>query len=122
MFRILVATTALFLAAPALACGGGNCDKHADCNKKTEAVDQTAKDDVDAADGTKIAFVVEGMHCGSCSEKITKALKALKGVNAAVVSHEAGEAKVAYDEAKTDADKLVAAITDLGFKATKQES
>jgi len=120
MFRILFAATALTLSAPALACGGGDCQKE-NCKTKPLSEVETAMAEVEKADGTKIALDVDGMSCGACSDKVTAALKALEGVNAAAVSHQAGEARVAFDAEKVDLDKMVAAITGLGFKAAKQE-
>jgi len=120
MIRVLFATLALALTAPALACGGGNCDKEG-CKTKPMTEVETAMAEVDKAAGTKIALDVEGMSCGACSDKVTAALRALDGVNAAAVSHQAGEARVAYDSEKVDLDKMVGAITGLGFKAKKQE-
>lgn len=73
-------------------------------------------------DATKVTFAVEGMTCGSCSEKVTKALEGVDGVTAAAVDYQKGTAIVAFDSEKTDQDKLLAAITDLGFKAEKPNS
>ena len=121
MFRILFAATALALSAPALACGGADCDKE-HCKTKPMTEVETAMAAVETAEGTKIALDVEGMSRGSCSDKVTAALKALEGVNAAAVSHQEGKARIAFDSTKVDADKMVAAITGLGFKATKEET
>jgi len=120
MFRVLFAALALGLAAPALACGGGDCNKEA-CKPKPMSEVEKAMAVVAEADGTKVAIDVQGMTCGGCSDKVTTALQALKGVNAAAVSHQAGEARVAFDAEKIDVDKMVAAITKLGFEAKTQE-
>lgn len=116
MLRSLVLVTGLLVATPALACGGGNCDK-SHCNMKSTDEVATAMAEVDAATGDKLALEVTGMKCGACSDKVVAALKAVEGVNAAAVSHATGEAKVAYDKAKIDADKLIATIKGLGFDA-----
>jgi copper chaperone CopZ len=121
MFRSLVLVAGLFVATPALACGGGAaCDKsHCNMSANTDVTEALAA--VDAAAGDKLALEVTGMKCGSCSGKITAALKALEGVNAAAVSHTTGEARIAFDASKVDADKLIAAIKQLGFEAKVPE-
>jgi copper chaperone CopZ len=120
MFHALFALTALTLTSPALACGDGDCANKA-CKTKPMSEVETAMAEVEKAEGSKIALDVDGMSCGSCSDKVTAALRAIDGVNAAAVSHQAGEARVAFDSEKVDVDKMVAAITGLGFKAQKQE-
>jgi copper chaperone len=120
MFHVLFALSALTLSSPALACGDGNCTKEA-CKTKPMSEVETAMAKVEKAEGSKIALDVDGMTCGSCSDKVTAALQAIEGVNAAAVSHQAGEARVAFDAKKVDVDKMVAAITGLGFTAKKQE-
>lgn len=113
MIRILLATAALAVATPALACGGNkNCGDCAGHHETTASVDFSK---VDAAAGTKLSLAIEGMKCGSCSDKITAALSKIDGVNAVVVSHETGEARVAFDAAKTNADALTKAVVDTGF-------
>ena len=135
MIRSLTVATILLLSPAALACGGAPCDG---CDKdKTAMVDAAADadsdapasncekgkvkvataDDVDGAKGSKAAFAVEGMTCGSCSQKIYTALLEMDGVNAVAVSHEDGSTRVAYDSAKLDEGKLIAAVTGLGFQA-----
>jgi copper chaperone CopZ len=123
MFRVILAAAALAVSSPAFACadGNGDCDK-SHCKMQEANAVETAMAAVDAADGTKLALSVEGMSCGSCSEKIAKALKAIEGVKAAAVSHADGAAKIAFDAEKIDAEKLMAAIAELGFKAKKAEA
>jgi copper chaperone CopZ len=113
MFRTALVLAALSFAPAALACGGNKDCAH--CNAPSEVV----VDDVEAADGTKVSFAITGMSCGRCSDKIVAALKAVDGVNAVKVDHEAGSAKVAFDDGKADVDKLLAAIGALGkYEAT----
>lgn len=120
MLRSLVLVAGLFIATPALACGGGDCDKSHCKMKSTEEI-TSAMAEVDAASGNKLALEVSGLKCGSCSDKVVAALKAIEGVNAAAVSHASGEAKVALDAEKVDADKLIAAIKGLGYEAKLPE-
>lgn len=114
MFRILIATAALAVATPALACGGNkNCGDCAGHHEDTTAAVDFSK--VDAAAGTKVSLAIEGMKCGSCSDKITAALSKIDGVTAVVVSHATGEARVAFDAAKTSAEALTQAVVATGF-------
>jgi len=77
---------------------------------------------VQSADGTKAAFQLTGMTCGSCSQKVTTALKEIDGVLAAAVDYQTGNAVVSFDGSKTNTVAMIAAITEAGFAAeTKQE-
>ena len=119
--RVIFAVAALSLSAPALACGGGACDK-GHCKMQEKEVVDAALQAVDTAEGAKISFSVTGMTCGSCGDKLTSALSTANGVNAAYVSHAEGLAKVAFDASKTDAAALMTIITEAGFGAEKAES
>jgi copper chaperone CopZ len=58
---------------------------------------------------------VSGMTCGGCTSTVTKALKAVSGVNDVTVSLAAGEATVQYDERLTSADRLKSAVKAAGY-------
>lgn len=112
MFKSLVLTGLLVTTNVAFACGGKACG-HCD-----QAPSHTSVDDISEAPGTHLALNVTGMKCGACSKKVTNALKAIEGVNAVSVDHESGKAKVAFDEGKTNADAMIAAIEKLSFEAS----
>jgi copper chaperone len=76
---------------------------------------------VQSAEGAKATFQISGLTCGSCSEKVTTVLKGIDGVLAAAVDYQSGEAVVAFDEAKTTPDALLAAITQTGYAAEKKQ-
>jgi len=84
------------------------------------AAEQKAK--VEALDGTKVTLKVDGMTCGSCSEKVTAALTAIDGVTAAAVDYQKGTALVAYEPGKVQPEAIAAAIVELGFKAEQPQS
>ena len=63
----------------------------------------------------KVEINVEGMHCASCSNLITKALKKTPGVVAVNVNYASRKARVEYDESQIDEQKLVALITSKGY-------
>lgn len=111
MFRTLVIGAALAFATPALACPMADAAAFA-----------AAAEKVKDAKGTHVTLVVEGMTCGSCSEKITAALDGLDGVEAAAADYQTGRTEIAFDDKKTDAEKLVKTIEGLGFKARVEKS
>ncbi len=123
MTRALFVAIALSLSAPALACGGDKPCNKSHCKMQSQDEVAAAMAEVEAAEGTKVALSVTGMSCGQCAKTITAALQELDGVNAAAVSHAEGVARVAYDPARTDLDKIIAAVNAIGkFKAEKAES
>jgi len=76
---------------------------------------------VDAASAVKTEralIAIEGMSCTSCASGIKAILKRTPGVISAEVSYERREAIVDYDADKTSREKIVEAITKLGYKAT----
>ena len=58
---------------------------------------------------------VTGMTCGGCTSNVTRALKAIAGVNDVKVSLSAGEATVEYDERVTAPEQMKAAVKSAGF-------
>lgn len=58
---------------------------------------------------------VTGMTCGGCVNSITRALKAVAGVDEVKVDLAAGEASVQYDETKATSAQLLVAVSDAGF-------
>ena len=57
----------------------------------------------------------DGMTCGSCSSKITKALETLKGVAVTEVDVEGGWVIVGYDTKTVKPDALAAQVSSTGF-------
>ena len=60
---------------------------------------------------------VTGMTCGGCTSNVTRALEAVKGVDAVTVSLAEGQATVQYDERQTSTDQLTAAVKSAGYGA-----
>lgn len=58
---------------------------------------------------------VDGMSCGGCEESVEKALRGVTGVVEAEADRERGIAKV---EGDADAQDLVAAVEDAGYRAS----
>lgn len=116
MIRALVLSIGLLAPGVAFACGGSDCGGK--CPMPSHASASTDADAVAQAEGTKVKLAVSGMSCGSCAGKITAALQAIEGVNAVSVSHEKGEAEVAFDAEKTSAEALAKVVTDTGYTAS----
>jgi copper chaperone len=58
---------------------------------------------------------VEGMSCEHCINAITKAVKALNGINSVNVSLKEKTVTVEYDNMKVSLDKIKAEIEDQGY-------
>ena len=63
-----------------------------------------------------ITISIEGMTCGHCVARVTKALQAVKGVKNVAVSLEKNNAEVAGEA--LDETELRAAVEDAGYRAT----
>lgn len=62
-------------------------------------------------------IAVRGMSCKHCVKAVTDAVKALDGVKKVKVSLENNSATVEYDDQKTGADAIKAAIREQGYEA-----
>ncbi|MDG1478032.1 MAG: heavy metal-associated domain-containing protein [Myxococcota bacterium] len=91
------------------------------CPMADAAAYATAAAEVQGADGMKTAFTVAGLTCTSTSAQVADALKGVEGVLAAAVDYQTGEAVVAFDNAKTNPDALLAAISQTGYAAEKKQ-
>lgn len=69
-----------------------------------------------------VALCIAGMTCSSCSSSIQERLSQMGGVEAIAVSLSAGTATVTFDPRLTEAERLRAAIEDMGFEASLQGS
>ena len=58
---------------------------------------------------------VSGMTCGGCTSSVTKALKAVNGLDDIVVSLSDGTATVQYDEKLTAPQELELAVKNAGY-------
>jgi copper chaperone len=63
----------------------------------------------------KLSLSINGMSCGHCVARVTKALSGLDGVS---VEHvEVGSARLSYDPSKVTTDRITRAVDDIGFEA-----
>jgi copper chaperone CopZ len=65
----------------------------------------------------EIILNIEGMHCTGCSNRLTKVLNNIDGVERAEVSFETKKANIKYDESKVSVETIKAEIEEAGFKA-----
>jgi len=72
----------------------------------------------DAVQVQPATYRVKKMACHGCAQRLEKGVRRLAGVTDVRVELKPGLAHVTYDPAKTDAQKVEAAIDKLGFEAT----
>jgi len=95
--------------------------------KITYAKDKACSDSIMSAlkaggqkvEAQRVTFAVDGMSCGACSDKISKALSKVKGVSETKVCSEGKVATVDFDPNKVSTAKVLAAIDAAGYKATE---
>ena len=122
----MIRTGTLFVASAffsvALACGdksSASGETASMCKYKAASM---AAIDVSQAEGEKVQVAVAGLTCQGCATNAQAALMKIEGVNAAQVSHETGKADIAYDAAKTDLDKIIAAANEaMDYEVSKVE-
>jgi copper ion binding protein len=68
----------------------------------------------------KVEMQVEGMTCQGCVRSIEKKLSGVKGVDYAHVNLGAGNVTVEFDDDRTSAQTLLAAVEQIGFHASQK--
>jgi copper chaperone len=68
---------------------------------------------------SNIEIKVEGMTCGGCVRSVEKKLSNVAGVASVRVNLEAGKATVEYDDSRARVDQLLAAVEQIGFRASR---
>lgn len=69
-----------------------------------------------------VSLKIQGMHCDGCANTIKALVEREPGVKTVAVSFESGEARVLYDPATTNEDKLVALVERPGYRVTSRAS
>lgn len=64
----------------------------------------------------KLTLKIEGMTCGHCEARVTKALEEVVGVTNAKVSLEEGTATVEFENGKVTEDTLIDAVEEAGYE------
>jgi copper chaperone CopZ len=67
---------------------------------------------------TKVELKVEGMTCDACVRSVTRKLTGVNGVSSASVDL-AGKATVQWDDSGASVDDLIAALSQIGFRAAR---
>lgn len=62
----------------------------------------------------EIKLEIEGMSCQHCVMNVKKAVDGIDGVSSSNVA--IGSARVGYDSAKTNADAIIRAVRNAGYK------
>ena len=65
-----------------------------------------------------VTLSVPSMNCAACPITVKKALTKVPGVSKTEVSLEKREAKVSFDDAKTNVEALTRATKDAGYPST----
>ena len=68
-----------------------------------------------------VNFDVKGMTCASCEQHITHAVNELEGIVNVTASFEKANAKVEFDNSKTNIEDIEKAINSTGYKVTYKE-
>lgn len=68
---------------------------------------------------TKLELKVEGMTCDGCVRSVERKLSKVSGVESARVDLGAGKATVEYDDSRAQADQLIAAVEQIGYRASR---
>lgn len=110
---------ALNVASPSFACDPATEAAAAAGGAKKSCALPTAETTAAVpAAGTHVALNVTGMTCGGCANSVHAALMGVEGVTGAQVDIKTGIVQVAYDSAKANPEKLLAAVAALNeFKA-----
>jgi copper ion binding protein len=67
----------------------------------------------------KTTLNLEGMSCGHCAMRVTKALEGVKGVKSASVNLDKKKVDIEFSKARVEDEILIAAVEKAGYKATK---
>ena len=69
----------------------------------------------------KYEFEITGMTCAGCEVHVKHEITKLPGISTLEVSHENGNAIVAFDNTRTNIDSIAAAINLTGYKVKSQK-
>lgn len=64
---------------------------------------------------SSLSLAIEGMSCHHCLNAVNKALAAIPGVT--IESVRIGRAELSFDPGQADPARIIAAVTDAGYRA-----
>lgn len=67
-----------------------------------------------------ITLKIEGMHCDGCANTIKALVEREQGVKTVAVSFDSGEARILYDPASINEERLVAMVERPGYRVTSR--
>ena len=70
---------------------------------------------------TSVELKVEGMTCQACARSVTHKLSGVNGVSSASVDLAAGKATVQRDDSRASVGDLIAALSQIGFRAARAD-
>ncbi|MEL6940870.1 MAG: heavy metal translocating P-type ATPase [Cyanobacteria bacterium J06598_1] len=70
---------------------------------------------------TATTLKLRGMACAACANKVETTLRSLTGVDTAQVNFAAEQASVDYDAQRTTLERILSAVTEIGFEAAELE-
>ena len=90
------------------------------CPMADKAAFEAAAEMVAKSEATKASFVIAGMTCGTCSDKVATSLKGVDGILLSAVDYQSGRVEVAFDAQKTSLSSIESAIAGTGFTITSK--
>ena len=84
---------------------------------QTASQEDKSQDKMENVTTSKATLTVSGMTCDGCVNAIETALSEQEGVIDCEVSLEKSTAKIQFNSEKVNRDKLVAVVTEAGYKA-----
>jgi len=67
---------------------------------------------------TKLDLTIEGMHCESCAAGVEMFVSQMEGIASVQVGYETKKGVVEFDPQKINAEQIVKAVEELGYKAS----
>lgn len=65
-------------------------------------------------------FLIEGMTCANCQNRIEQTLRNTEGISKVHVSYSKGQAEIEFDNDILTVDRIIAVIRDLDYKVVKK--
>ena len=65
-------------------------------------------------------FLIEGMTCANCQNRIEQTLRNTEGISKVHVSYSKGQAEIEFDNDILTVDRIIAVIQDLDYKVVKK--
>jgi len=67
---------------------------------------------------SEITFIVEGMKCSGCEDRVRKALLEFPGVESVRADHQSGQVAIACEGDGPNEEEIRQKVTSLGYRLT----